>query len=226
MIATDNHLGYAERDRIRRDDSFVTFEEILCTAKERNVDFLLLGGDLFHDNKPSRETLHRTLKMFREYVLGDKPVPLCVQSNQKVNFKDNFGTVNYEDPNFNVSLPVFAIHGNHDDPTGENGLSAMDLLSVSNLINYFGKVESVDNIQVKPILINKGCTKLALYGLGNIRDERLYQTFKQKNVKFFRPIGDNTAATSEWFNLFVLHQNRAQHNKKVYHQRFHASWIL
>jgi len=29
-----------------------------------------------------------------------------------------FGKVNYEDPNFNVGLPVFTIHGNHDDPAG------------------------------------------------------------------------------------------------------------
>lgn len=27
--------------------------------------------------------------------------------------------VNYEDENLNISVPVFAIHGNHDDPTRE-----------------------------------------------------------------------------------------------------------
>ena len=26
--------------------------------------------------------------------------------------------VNYEDPNLNISIPVFSIHGNHDDPAG------------------------------------------------------------------------------------------------------------
>ena len=26
--------------------------------------------------------------------------------------------MNYEDPNYNVSIPVFMIHGNHDDPAG------------------------------------------------------------------------------------------------------------
>lgn len=30
----------------------------------------------------------------------------------------SFGHVNYEDPHFNVGLPVFSIHGNHDDPAG------------------------------------------------------------------------------------------------------------
>lgn len=31
----------------------------------------------------------------------------------------SFGRVNYEDPNYSVGLPVFSIHGNHDDPARE-----------------------------------------------------------------------------------------------------------
>lgn len=26
--------------------------------------------------------------------------------------------MNYEDNNLNISIPIFSIHGNHDDPTG------------------------------------------------------------------------------------------------------------
>lgn len=29
-----------------------------------------------------------------------------------------FNHVNYEDPDINVAMPVFSIHGNHDDPSG------------------------------------------------------------------------------------------------------------
>ena len=29
-----------------------------------------------------------------------------------------FDHVNYEDPDINVAIPVFSIHGNHDDPSG------------------------------------------------------------------------------------------------------------
>lgn len=118
--------------------------------------------------------------------------------------------MNYEDPNFNISLPVFAIHGNHDDPTGENGLSAMDLLSVTNLINYFGKQDNVDDIQLRPILLSKGNTKVSLYGLGWIRDERLYRAFEQEHVKFYGP----NESKDDWFRLFVVHQNRNQHHSK------------
>ena len=31
--------------------------------------------------------------------------------------------VNYEDPNYNISIPVFSIHGNHDDPAGVRNLT-------------------------------------------------------------------------------------------------------
>ena len=62
----------------------------------------------------------------------------------------------------------------------------------------------MDDISIYPILIAKGETKIALYGLGSVRDERLNRMFTQKKVKFVRPV----AKKSEWFNVFVLHQNR------------------
>jgi hypothetical protein len=33
----------------------------------------------------------------------------------------------------------------------------------------------IDEIKIKPLLLSKGTAKVALYGLGNIRDERLHQ---------------------------------------------------
>ena len=38
--------------------SKTTGVQMLIKAQENNVDMILLGGDLFHDNKPSRKTLH------------------------------------------------------------------------------------------------------------------------------------------------------------------------
>lgn len=43
LIATDNHVGYEERDPIRKDDSWKTFDEILRIAKERDVRFPVLS---------------------------------------------------------------------------------------------------------------------------------------------------------------------------------------
>lgn len=52
--------------------------------------------------------------------------------------------------------------------------------------------------------MQKGSVKIALYGLGSIRDERLHRTFLNHKVKMLRPKQD----PESWFNLFVLHQNR------------------
>ncbi|TPX61200.1 hypothetical protein PhCBS80983_g01238 [Powellomyces hirtus] len=212
LIATDNHIGYMEKDPIRGNDSFNSFEEILQLAQAHSVDFILLGGDLFHDNKPSRKCMHSTLTLLRQYCLGDRPCPVEFLSDQKENFANKFGTVNYEDPNYNVGMPVFSIHGNHDDPSGDGSLCALDLLSAAGLVNYFGKQVEVDDISIKPILLQKGSSKLALYGLGNVRDERLNRTFQKKKVKMFRPSED----ADNWFNMLVIHQNRIAHGPTNY----------
>lgn len=173
LVATDNHLGYAERDSIRSNDSFAAFEEVLITAKDRRADFVLLAGDMFHENKPSRRTTHTAMNILRKHCLGEDPVFTEILNEQSEVFKTGpLGKVNYEDPYQSISMPVFAIHGNHDDPSREGGsgesLAALDLLSVSNLLNYFGKSEQVDDIEITPILMRKGATFIALYGLGKL----------------------------------------------------------
>jgi double-strand break repair protein MRE11 len=119
--------------------------------------------------------------------------------------------VNYEDPNLNISLPVFIIHGNHDDPSGEGQYSALDLLSTCGLLNYFGKQDRIDDIIVKPLLLTKGASRIAIFGLGNIRDERLQKTFESKKVRWLRPPDDGGPS---WFNILVIHQNKVEHNPK------------
>lgn len=50
------------------------------------VDFILLGGDLFHENKPSRKCLHNCITMLRKYCMGDSPIQFNILSDQTVNF--------------------------------------------------------------------------------------------------------------------------------------------
>ncbi|XP_039012909.1 double-strand break repair protein MRE11-like isoform X3 [Hibiscus syriacus] len=219
LVATDCHLGYMEKDEIRRHDSFQSFDEICSIAEENKVDFLLLGGDLFHENKPSRSTLVKAIEILRRHCFNDQPVQFQVVSDQTVNFPNSFGHVNYEDPHFNVGLPVFSIHGNHDDPAGVDNLSAVDILSACNLVNYFGKMvlggSGVGQITLYPILIQKGSTAVALYGLGNIRDERLNRMFQTPHaVEWMRPEPQEGCEVSDWFNILVLHQNRVKMNPK------------
>jgi len=100
-------------------DSFTSFEEILKYGKSTKADFILLGGDLFHENKPSRKSLQKCMDLLRKYCLGPEENKFEFLSDPDVNFKEcATPNVNFEDPNLRISLPVFSIHGNHDDPCG------------------------------------------------------------------------------------------------------------
>lgn len=211
-MSTDNHVGYNERDPVRGDDSWKSFHEIMCLAKDQEVDMVLLAGDLFHENKPSRKSMYQVMRSLRMNCLGDRPCELEFLSDASENFQGAFNHVNYEDLDMNVAMPVFSIHGNHDDPSGEGHLAALDILQVSGLINYYGRTPESDNIQVKPVLLQKGRTKLALYGLSNVRDERLYRTFRDGKVKFFQP----SVQKEDWFNLICVHQNHHAHTETGY----------
>ncbi|RYP40822.1 hypothetical protein DL767_001468 [Monosporascus sp. MG133] len=212
LVATDNHVGYLEDHPIRTDDAWKTFDEIMNLARKEDVDMVLLGGDLFHDHNPSRKAMFQVMRSLRKNCLGMKPCELQFLSDAGQVLGGAFNHVNYEDPDINVSIPVFSIHGNHDEPSGTGNFCSLELLEVAGLINYFGRVPEVDNIQVKPVLLQKGQTKLALYGLSNVRDERLFRSFRDKKVKWFRP----NVQPKDWFNLLTVHQNHTAHTSTGY----------
>ncbi|KAK4180703.1 putative double-strand break repair protein mus-23 [Triangularia setosa] len=212
LVSTDNHVGYGERDPIRKDDSWRTFDEIMQIAKTHDVDMVLLGGDLFHDNKPSRKSMYQVIQSLRKNCLGMKPCELEFLSDPQEVFGGSTDFVNYQDPDINISIPVFSIHGNHDDPSGDGHYCSLDLLQAAGLVNYFGRVPEADNIHVKPVLLQKGETKLALYGLSNVRDERMHRTFRDNKVHFYRP----GQQKNDFFNLLTLHQNHYAHTPTSY----------
>ncbi|MCJ1286366.1 meiotic recombination [Xylographa opegraphella] len=212
LIATDSHVGYNERDAIRGNDSSNSFHEVMCLAKTRDVDMVLLAGDLFHDNKPSRKSMFEVMRSLRMNCYGEKPCELEMLSDPSECFQGTFNHVNYEDPDINVAIPVFSIHGNHDDPSGEGHLAALDLLQISGLVNYYGRTPESDNILIKPVLLQKGGTKLALYGMSNVRDERLFRTFRDGKVKFFQP----GTQKGDWFNIMSVHQNHHAYTETGY----------
>jgi double-strand break repair protein MRE11 len=103
MISTDNHLGYCERDPGARGlDSFAAFEEVLYLSKLHKCDMVLIAGDLFHDNKPSRRTMHKTMEIIRRYCMGPDAVQIQIVSDQATNFRSVHGAVNYEDEYYSV----------------------------------------------------------------------------------------------------------------------------
>ncbi|XP_033322314.2 double-strand break repair protein MRE11 isoform X2 [Megalopta genalis] len=207
LVATDIHLDYNfnKKRGQESDDTFITFEEILQYGHEHEVDFILLGGDLFHDTKPSQSAMLKCMELLRKYCLGSRPIKIQFLSDPELIFQHcPQKTVNYGGPNVNISIPIFSIHGNHDDPSFA-AVGSMDLLSISSFINYFGKSTDLTHITIPPLILKKGNTHLALYGLGYINDARLSRLLRDSKVDMLQPKNINC------FNLFVLHQNRAPH---------------
>ena len=197
---------------------------------------VLLAGDLFHDNKPSRRTMYKTMEIIRRHCLGPNPVQLeIVSDHASSNIRG--ACINYEDEYMSVDLPIFSIHGNHDDPTRDGGtemLAALDLLAVTKFVNYFGRQDEVDKVEIAPILIRKGSSRLALYGMGSMRDERLNRMWQGKKVRFLRPMNENEEEDdgeddeeAPWFNIFALHQNRdlGRGRKNCVHESMIPEWI-
>jgi len=130
-------------------------------------------------------------------------------------------------------------------------LAALDLLAVNHLVNYFGRQDEVDKVVVSPVLIHKGETKVALYGMGSMRDERLNRMWQGKKVRFLKanPDKDNNNDSDDnsdddddddnsdndkdkeenggWFNIFALHQNRdlGRGSKNCVHESMIPEWM-
>ncbi|OMJ77611.1 hypothetical protein SteCoe_22784 [Stentor coeruleus] len=195
MIATDNHLGYMEKDPIRKNDSFNTVEEVFIQTHKLNCDFLLLGGDLFHESSPSKDTLHRTLNMFAKYVIGQKPIQFeTLTQLERMNYLNQF---------IKISLPVFIVHGNHDDPSAETGVSALNIMQSANYLNYISGIYESDVLKLNPIVLKKQDTKIAIYGIGNMKEDKLNQMLIGGKIIFEKP--ENCR---DYVFILVVHQNR------------------
>lgn len=194
MIATDNHLGYLSKDPLRRSDSFAAFEEVLSKTSELQCDFLLLGGDLFHDHSPDKAVLNSTMEMFARHVVGQSNVDFEVKQGPELNFMN---------PSLAVKLPVFIIHGNHDDPSADTHVSALNLLHSANFLNYLTCNVEEDQVVVRPVQIFKRGTCVYIYGLGHIKEERLNRLIKTNRVIFEKPEDVKSGVF-----ILVVHQNR------------------
>lgn len=160
--------GVHEKDDVRKDDSFASFEEMLGLAGTHAADAVLLGGDLFHENKPSREAVVRAMGALSAACLVGEGEAEGAAAGAGVRFHVispdpgaglAAGAPNFTAPGHRVRLPVFSIHGNHDDPVGPGLLSAVDVLSSAGLVNYFGKRSlegsTAGTVVMSPILLQK-----------------------------------------------------------------------
>ena len=213
LISSDSHLGFKEADPVLGDDSFRVFDEVLEKANQLEVDFVLLGGDLFHVMHPSSDTYLRASHIFNKHVWGMSSPTKSQAESESIENRVTFETANYEganymDKNHKVRLPIFSIHGNHDCPAGLDLTGALDQLDTNSYVNYFGKISNIEHAVIEPVLFGKGKTKIALYGLGYIKDNRLNLLFERNDIEFRRPMLENGEVDPDFYNILVLHQNR------------------
>ena len=88
LLSSDNHLGYNDKDPIRCNVCFAAYEEILMLARSTRCDLVLLSGYLFHENKPSRRTLYRTMEILHRFSLGSRPVKFRVSNDVRADLSD------------------------------------------------------------------------------------------------------------------------------------------
>lgn len=191
----------------------MAFEEALKIARDKCADFVLLGGDLFHVNRPSASVEHKCIKIIRQHM-NESSTKGTTFRRIKGNFSHfhRLNHANFEDPNLRVSCPIMTIHGNHDDPTGPNAQSVCEKLATCGLLNYFGAISMNSlklGVQIEPIIFQKGEIKLALYGIGFIPDYKLKMAFDKGEITFIEPPEDT-------FNVLVVHQNRVPFLKCKY----------
>lgn len=220
LIFTDTHLGYKSSDPIRANDAFDTFEEALYLAKNLRVDAIFHAGDLFDESYPSRSVTYRTMDLLSRYCrIGEtrknaETLEIGFTSNTSLCEDEKrpflLRTMNLRVPD-ERKIPFFVIHGNHDCPNGANDLSPIDLLDVANLVTYFGSASDLNRIDLHPFLLNKMGIRIALYGLGWVKDESLYKAFEDKRVTFHPPPNNEEY---NWYNVLLFHQNRYPRNSK------------
>ena len=64
---------------------------MMMLAKERDVDMVLLAGDLFHDNRPSRKSMFHVMNTLRNACYGEKPCELEMLSDNSEVFQGCVG---------------------------------------------------------------------------------------------------------------------------------------
>lgn len=60
-----------------------------------------------------------------------------------------------------------------------------------------------EGIAVRPVLLQKGTTRLAMYGIGNVKDQRMHFELRSNRVRMYMPKDKD-----DWFNILIIHQNR------------------
>ncbi|EDR28118.1 double-strand break repair protein MRE11A, putative [Entamoeba dispar SAW760] len=209
LICSDTHLGAGEKSHCLNDDCYLAFEEILQQANQEDVDLILHSGDFFDDQNPSKYCLTKTMELMRKYLMGTPKNSFDVAYTYENNQEDNGFSMNQ-----GIKYPMYVIHGNHDIPSGLEHVAGLDILQTAGLVNFIGKAEDISKIDnttdqtilhLSPILLQKGTTRIALYGMSYKKNEEMHRLWASSQVQIDEPDGDI-------FKILLIHQDRILRN--------------
>ena len=78
---------------------------------------MLHGGDLFHEASISDFTRTTAYRILKKHVFGHRQHRFEVEGIDDANFKTG---------DHNIKMPIFIIHGNHDEPIGIESVSVLE----------------------------------------------------------------------------------------------------
>lgn len=149
------------------------------------------------------------MQIVSKHVFGHR------EHNFEVRNENDPSTVpNFKTGLINIKLPIFCIHGNHDQLKGNapHFKSILEIGQTTKLMNYFGKhLSDIGHLEIKPICFSKVRPSdgkkigVALYGIGHIHDNRLRNYFEQEAYTIHPPSDEGEV---KYTKIMVLHQNR------------------
>lgn len=204
MVVSGVNLNSFINDKNLAKDNFKVFQNMLKTANQRDNDFVLILGNLFNDPKPLNTSVAAALSCLKANVI---PSDGGREKMRKTSFECKKKKLNSNVKYLDISLPIFAIHGQKDGPRYlENVVSPLEILSQSSILNYFGRNPVKENqkkeevFKIEPVLVKKRRTKLALYFLTHLRETKLSKMLVEKRVEFVHPGGN------DYVKILILHQ--------------------
>ncbi|MBU1197223.1 metallophosphoesterase family protein [Candidatus Micrarchaeota archaeon] len=149
-FVSDTHFGFSE-------DSAPQAREALRAALDRDVDAIILPGDLFDSRVPKQEVIHEGVRVFREIQqTGSSTVSITekvADAEKKVVWK---------------GVPLLAIPGTHERRSK----------GMTNIIQILAEAGLLINVHARQILLEKDGERVCVQGMQGVPEEYVRKTLQ------------------------------------------------
>jgi double-strand break repair protein MRE11 len=83
----------------------------------------------------------------------------------------------------------------------------MEMLSITKILSYIGKVQNFSDIVFRPTIFLKGKVAVCIYGIGHIKDSILVEIFRTGKYRF-ESVPEEVWNNYKCIKILLMHQNR------------------